>query len=177
MLRTLVVFAVVALVSNCAAAVEIGANGFRVRHEVVIAASPAKVYDALTGHVDGWWNAQHTYSGDSRNLTIDPRPGGCFCERLANGGVEHMRVVQARPNELLRMTGGLGPLQASGVAGAMSWRLSPALGTTKLELTYSVGGYIPDGFQGIAPAVESMLGEQVDRLKRYVETGAPEAAK
>lgn len=177
MLRTLVVLAVVALVSDGAAAVEIGANGFRVRHEVVIAASPAKVYDALIGHVDRWWNAQHTYSGDSRNLTIDPRPGGCFCERLANGGVEHMHVVHVRPDEMLRMTGGLGPLQGSGVAGAMSWRLSPAQGATKLELTYSVGGYIAEGFQSIAPAVESVLGEQVGRLKRYVETGAADPAK
>jgi uncharacterized protein YndB with AHSA1/START domain len=177
MLRMLVLLAAVALASNCMAAAEIEANGFRVRHDVAIAASPAKVYDALIGHVDRWWSAKHTYSGDSRNLTIDARAGGCFCERLANGGVEHMRVVYVRPNEMLRMTGGLGPLQASGIAGAMTWRLSPAQAATKLELTYSVGGYIAEGFQGIAPAVESVLGEQVDRLKRYVESGAADAPK
>ncbi|HEY3531823.1 MAG TPA: ATPase, partial [Casimicrobiaceae bacterium] len=130
MLRTLVVLAVVAIGSDCLAAVDIGANGVRVRHEVVIAASPAKVYGALTGHVDRWWNAQHTYSGDSRNLPIDARAGGCFCEKLSNGSVEHMQVVHARTNEMLRMTGGLGPLQASGVAGAMTWRLSPAQAAT-----------------------------------------------
>jgi len=177
MLRMLVVLPVVAIGFECVAAVDIGASGFRVRHEVIIAASPAKVYDALSGHVDRWWNAQHTYSGDSRNLTIDARAGGCFCEKLANGSVEHMQVVHVRPNEMLRMTGGLGPLQASGVAGAMTWRLSPAQDETRLELTYGVGGYIADGFQGIAPAVDRVLGEQVDRLKRYVETGAADAPK
>jgi hypothetical protein len=32
---------------------------------------------------------------------------------------------------------------------------------------------MPGGFEAMAPAVESVLKEQADRLKRYVETGAP----
>src|SRR5204862_141479 len=117
----------------------------------------------------------HTYSGESRNLSIEARAGGCFCEKLANGAVEHMHVVYLKANEALRMTGALGPLQASGVSGAMTWRLSPAGSATKLELTYSVGGYMAGGFEAIAPVVEAVLKEQADRLKRFVETGAPAA--
>jgi uncharacterized protein YndB with AHSA1/START domain len=177
MLRTLLLAAVAALPGIGAAhAADVAPNGFVVRHDVTIDAPPSKVYDSLIHEVGSWWNEQHTYSGDSRNLSIDARPGGCFCERLANGGVEHMRVVQVRANDMLRMAGGLGPLQASGVSGSMTWKLSPAGKGTRLELTYSVGGFIPGGFESLAPAVERVTGEQVERLKRFVETGTPKGA-
>lgn len=55
----------------------------------------------------------------------------------------------------------------------MTWRLSPADKATRLELMYSVGGFMAGGFEAIAPAVEAVLKEQADRLKRFVETGAP----
>ena len=177
-MRTLLVVATLAvLVSTPARAVEIASNGFLVRHELVIQAPAAKVYEALVAQVGSWWSEQHTYSGDSKNLSIDPRPGGCFCERLANGGVEHMRVVQVRQNEMIRMIGGLGPLQGAGISGSLTWRLSPVETGTKLELAYSVGGYMAGGFENVAPAVERVLGEQVDRLKHFIETGAPDAAR
>ena len=157
-----------------ATAADVTPSGFLVRYELVIGAPTAKVYDSLIG-VGSWWNEKHTYSGDSGNLSIDARAGGCFCERLPNGAVEHMRVVYLKASEALRMSGALGPLQASGVAGAMTWRLSPTVSGTKLELTYSVGGFMAGGFEAMAPAVEAVLKEQVDRLKRFVETGAPAA--
>jgi hypothetical protein len=173
----LLVSAIGVLGSSLAGAAEVTSNGFFVRHELMIGAPVPKVYDAFIGQIGSWWNEQHTYSGDSKNLSIDPRPGGCFCERLPNGGVEHMRVVYVGPNQVVRMAGGLGPLQASGVSGSMTWRFSPAENGTKLELSYSVGGFIAGGFQSIAPAVERVLGEQAERLKRFVETGTPGATR
>lgn len=165
------------LASSVVTAVDVSPNGFVVRHDLVIAAPPAKVYDVLADQVGAWWNAQHTYSGDSKNLSIDARPGGCFCERLQDGGVEHMRVVQVRRPEILRLAGGLGPLQSSGLSGSMTWRLLPAASGTRLELRYSVGGFIEGGFERIAPAVETVLLEQAERLKRFAETGSAGAAK
>jgi hypothetical protein len=38
-----------------------------------------------------------------------------------------------------------------------------------------VGGYREGGFEPIAPLVEKVLDTQLQRLKRYVETGKPEA--
>src|SRR5262245_51920379 len=55
-------------------------NGFLVKFEVNVNAPAAKVYDALVGQVGSWWNPEHTYSHDAKNLSIDARPGGCFCE-------------------------------------------------------------------------------------------------
>ena len=147
-------------------------NGFLVKFDVSVNAPAGKVYDALVGQVGSWWNPEHTYSHDAKNLSIDPRPEGCFCEKLPNGGgIEHLRVVYIAPPQVVRFSGALGPLQASGVAGSMTWKLTGGSDSTRLELSYSVGGFIPGGFEKIAPAVEAMLREQLDRLKLFVETG------
>jgi len=149
-------------------------TGFLVKLETNIHAPAAKVYEALVGQIGLWWNPEHTYSHDAKNLSIDARPGGCFCEKLPNGGgIEHLRVVYIAPPQVVRFSGALGPLQASGVAGSMTWKLSGGSDTTRLELSYSVGGFIPGGFEKIAPAVEGMLNDQLSRLKLFVETGKP----
>jgi uncharacterized protein YndB with AHSA1/START domain len=153
-------------------------NGFLVSFDVSVNASAAKVYDALVGQVGAWWDSEHTYSGDAKNLSIDARPGGCFCEKLTNGGgIEHARVIYVAPREVLRLSGALGPLQASGVAGILTWKLTSAKENTRLQLSYNVGGFIEGGFEKIAPAVEGVLRVQLDRLKQFAETGKPMTTK
>ena len=69
-------------------------TGFTVKYAVAITTTPAQAFPKIAD-IANWWDSAHTYSGDARNLSIDMKPGGCFCERLPNGGgVEHMRVVQ-----------------------------------------------------------------------------------
>jgi uncharacterized protein YndB with AHSA1/START domain len=149
-------------------------NGFLVKFEVSVNAPAAKVYDALVGQIGSWWDPEHTYSGDAKNLSIDARPGGCFCEKLPNGGgIEHARVIYVAPREVLRLSGALGPLQASGVAGTLTWKLTSGTNNTRIQLSYSAGGFIDGGFEKIAPAVESVLRGQLDRLKQFAETGKP----
>ncbi|MDP2479654.1 MAG: SRPBCC domain-containing protein [Candidatus Palauibacterales bacterium] len=158
------------------AAAQVPPNGFVVRHETRIDAALARVYDALVAEIGEWWNPEHTFSGDARNLSLDDRPGGCLCEELAGGGgVEHLRVVYVDPPRVLRLSGALGPLQGSALVGTLTWTLAEADGGTRLELTYAVGGFLEGGFEGVAPAVKSVLAGQMSRLKRYVETGKPEA--
>jgi uncharacterized protein YndB with AHSA1/START domain len=154
--------------------IETSETGFLVRNAELINAPPLKVYSALIERIGSWWDPDHTFSGDSRNLSIEPKAGGCFCERLPdNGGVRHLTVVMLSPGKELRMTGALGPLQEDGLAGSMTWRLSEAAGSTRVELTYSVGGYRPGGLRGIASPVDSVLRGQLLRLKSFVETGRP----
>jgi hypothetical protein len=151
--------------------------GFLVRFEVVVNATPDKAYSTMTGEVGNWWNMDHSYSRDGKNLTIDARAGGCFCEKLPSGGsVQHMSVVFASPGSMLRMLGGLGPLQGGGIAGSMSWRFIAAPPGTKIEVSYSVGGYFQGGLDKIAAPVNAVLGEQVTRLKSYIDTGKPTAS-
>jgi hypothetical protein len=84
-----------------------------------------------------------------------------------------MSVVYASPGQVVRMMGALGPLQGSGLAGSMTWKFTPAASVTKIELSYSVGGYMQGGFEKIAPAVDRVVGEQLGRLKTFLETGKP----
>lgn len=176
MIRAFSACALVALAGSVHAAIaQVSAGGFVRRHEAMVNAPPAKAYDALV-QLGSWWSSDHTYSGDAKNMSIEPRAGGCFCERLKDGGsIEHMRVVYAQPARALRMAGGLGPLQAAGVAGSMTWRLTPVESGTKLELSCTVGGFTDGGFDKMAPLVDSVLGEQFQRLKLFIETGKPTA--
>ena len=144
-------------------------NGFEVASATTIAAPPDRVYAAL-GEVGHWWSPSHTFSKDAANLSLELRAGGCFCERLKDGGsVQHMQVVYAAPGEGLRLRGALGPLQTEGVDGTLSWSLKPAGGGTSVTQSYVVGGYIRAGMEQWAPRVDRVLDEQLQRLKAYVE--------
>jgi uncharacterized protein YndB with AHSA1/START domain len=149
-------------------------GGFALKTTVTIAAPRARVYDALVQAVGRWWDPEHTYSGDAANLSIDPRPGGCFCEKLAQqGAVQHGMVVLAIPAKTLRLAGAIGPLQESGVAGSLTLELAEREGATDVAMTYSVGGYRQGGLQALAPLVDTVLGTQLRRLKDFVEKGTP----
>src|SRR4051794_33845781 len=143
-LALFLIFAISGLAPWRAYAADVSPTGFLVRYELAIGAPPVKVYDSLI-NVGSWWSEKHTFSGHSRNLSIDARAGGCFCEKLPNGSVEHMRVVFLAANQALRMSGALGPLQASGVSGAMTWRVLAAGDGAKLGVPSRVGGGVGGG--------------------------------
>lgn len=148
-------------------------GGFTIKTTVSLKGSPADVYRKLL-KVGDWWNSAHTYSGDSHNLSIEERPGGCWCEKMpGTAGVKHLEVVFLLPGQLLRLTGGLGPLQEMAIVGSMTFKLSAEGSGTKLEFTYAVGGYSPQGLAGIAAPVDQVLMEQIARLKNYIDTGSP----
>lgn len=153
--------------------VDAQASGFALKYVYDIAKPREAVYRAIAD-VAHWWDAAHSYSGEGRNLTLDARPGGCFCERLPGGGVQHMVVIHANAPGQLTLQGGLGPLASLGVSGAMQWTLTDRAGGTHLEVTYNVGGYMPGGLAALAPLVDQVMGLQVTRFKTFVETGRPE---
>ena len=146
-------------------------TGFTSKTTVQIAATTDRIFAALVQDIGQWWDSAHTFSGDAANLWLTPNPGGCLCETLANrGGVQHAQVIHVVPGELLRMTGALGPLQSEAVVGTLTWAFSanPQGGATA-SLTYVVSGYYPGGIDKIANAVDTVIGDQLRRLKAYVE--------
>lgn len=152
-------------------------HGFEVVETVSVAATPAQAYAALA-QVGRWWNGEHTYSGDAANMRLEPRPGGCFCERMKDdGAIEHMRVVYAQPHQTLRLQGGLGPLQEEGAAGSLTWSIKPVAGGAEITQRYVVGGYVRGGMEKLAPLVDRVMAEQLARLKRFLDTGSAGAAK
>jgi uncharacterized protein YndB with AHSA1/START domain len=178
-MKSIVSFFVSVLFASAAAAdvIDVAPGGFEVKAVAHIAAPPEKVYDALIAP-SHWWNSEHTYSNNAANLTFDARAGGCWCETLPNGSVQHLVVVYADRPKVLRLKGALGPLQSLAVDGVFTWSLKPAAdGTTDLAMDYRVGGYAKEGFADWSKAVDGVLSAQLARLKLYVETGSPEAKK
>jgi uncharacterized protein YndB with AHSA1/START domain len=152
-------------------------QGFALSETATVAASPADVYRTLVD-IASWWDGAHSYSGDAANITIDARPGGCWCEKVSDGAIEHMRIVYAQPGAVLRAQGGLGPLQGEGVAGSLTYSIKPAAGGgSELTQTYVVGGYIRQGAEKLAPAVDGVMGQGFGRLVAKLTSGAPDAAK
>lgn len=148
-------------------------NGFTLRINTIIHAEPPEVYARLV-NIGDWWSSAHTFSNDAHNLSLEPRPMGCFCEKLPNnGGVRFMEVLAVMPNKLLVMSGALGPLQKFGATGTLTIVLQPQHKDTRIEMVYAVGGYLPDGLNTWAAPVNQVLTEQLARLKSYVETGNP----
>jgi uncharacterized protein YndB with AHSA1/START domain len=149
------------------------ATGFTTRHSVTISRPRAEVYSAAVRQVGSWWSDDHTVSGQASNLHIEPTPQGCFCEKLGErGGVVHMIVTFVNPTVMLRLSGGLGPLGLMGVSGNMTWEFEDDGGATAVTWSYAVGGYLPDGLDRIADAVDAVLAEQLQLLKEFAESGA-----
>lgn len=145
-------------------------GGFQVEQKAEIAAPADRVWTAL-GQFGRWWDGAHSWSGDAKNFALDLTAGGCLCESLPNGGgVRHMTVIFAKPGQQAILEGTLGPLMFSGAAGHLVWKLEEKDGRTTLTQDYYVGGYYPGGLGALAPAVDGVLGDQLARLKTYVET-------
>ena len=148
-------------------------SGFTVKFSVPIHSAPALVYGALI-QVGNWWDPAHTFSGDPRNLSIEEKAGGCFCEKLPDhGGVRHLEVLTVMPGKRLVMSGGLGPLQSIASSGSMTFQITAAGDGSRLDVVYTVAGYLPAGMNTWAPRVDAMLQQQLTRLQNYIEKGKP----
>lgn len=173
-MKTLIAAVLTALLLAGPARAEVtdkSAAGFEVTEKAIIAAPPAKVWDALM-HPARWWSPEHTWSGDAKNLAFDP--SGCFCETLKRGAVRHMTIAYSDGGTQLRLFGALGPLQFTGASGHLGVVLKPVGGGTEVTMTYDVGGYAKGGLaETFAAPVDRVLGEQLARLKKTVETGKP----
>jgi hypothetical protein len=88
------------------------------------------------------------------------------------GGVEHLRIIYLAPGKQIRFDGALGPLQGMAVNGRMLWQIEEAESGSTITFTYHVTGIMEGGFEGLAPAVDGVIGEQLTRLGEFL--AAPE---
>lgn len=142
----------------------------------VVHVSPTQLYTALVdiGH---WWNGEHTYSQDASHLSLQAEANGCFCERWGDQSVAHGRVLWAAPGHVLRLDTALGPLQGMAVQGVMTFTLKPASDGTTLQFEYRVNGASASGLDKLAPTIDSVMMQQLQRLQSYAQTGKPAPLK
>ena len=169
--------------------VEVRDDGFVSTFEVEIKAAPKRTFDALWKDVAKWWDPAHTYTGDSENMYLsdligfvedlsplvpsDPpeearRP--LFDDDLLGPFVRHMDIDMVQPPTALRLRGAMGPLQTHAVMGSMTFDLEATEDGTRLRYRYVVNG---PRLREWAEPVDRVMGGQLQRLRRYVESGDP----
>jgi hypothetical protein len=72
------------------------------------------------------------------------------------------------------MIGGLGPLQEMGITGVLTFTVAPFANGAKLTMTYRVSGDPSLHLDAIATPVDSVLMDQIARLRRYSTSGTPD---
>ena len=152
------------------------ANGFTVENVREVPVDAATAWKALVEDVDRWWPKDHSWWGAESVLRIEPEAGGCFCESAGDGGREalHMTVTYVEPGKLLRMVGGLGPLQGMGLHGALEWRFKETAGKSTITFWSRAGGYTPDDLSKLAPVVDKVQAQQLGALADYLQAAAAE---
>jgi hypothetical protein len=160
-------------VSAAAEVVSSSDHGFEVQQSVNLVIPQPKAFAAF-GEVGQWWNKAHTYSGDAARMSLQLRPGGCFCETLEDGGgIEHMHVTLVRPGEQVVLTGSLGPLLYQATAGVMDVKVERIAGGSRVTMNYRVAGFANGDAAKFAPLVDQVLGDQMKRFRAYAAGGAP----
>ena len=115
---------------------------------------------------------------------LDAQATGCFCELLPlpkdapegtrRGSVEHMHVVYADPGRVLRMRGGLGPLQSEAVHGTLTITLKRGRGRAPGSSgNMSSAATCACKPEQMAPLVDKVLGEQLQAARREAWLGRP----
>ena len=145
-----------------------GPDSFTLDYAMEVETTPEAAYASMAD-IGRWWEASHTYSGDAANLSLALAPGGCFCEALPGGGVEHGRVMIAWPERMVRLDAALGPLQEMGVNGVLTFAWTPTPDrpdSLRLSVAYIVNG---PGVGDLASAVDQVIGAQVSNWARFIE--------
>ena len=148
---------------------------FVLHAERTVSASPERVWNGLV-RVGRWWDPEHSYSRDGARMTLDPRAGGCWCERWRDGSVEHGRVILAINQagvRTLRVNAPLGPLQGMAVNAILTFQVSPDTQGAKIDMTYRVSGDPSLGLDSVGPGVNEVIMQQYERLIRFVTSGSP----
>ena len=128
-----------------------GESGFVSHNEAVVPVRPDEAWELLTSP-RLWWSGDHTYSGDSTNMTL-----------------------HAAPHATLRLSGALGPLQSEAVTGVLTMTLRRDGNGTRIVWEYVVGGYMRTPIAQVAPAVDQVLAEQLQRLAARVRSAGERA--
>ena len=143
-----------------------GVEPVQVEQEVVIAASPARVFAALI-EPDAWWHLRYARAS-AEGIVFEPRLGGRFFQQFDDGaGVLWGVVTWYEPGKRLTLSGTFD--MAGAVAGIATFDLEPHDGGTLLKLHHAaVGPIAEETHANYGRGWQELLG---NRLKAFIEHG------
>lgn len=153
---------------GCASAEVVNAapDHFTLKLEAETELSPDEVWARLIDP-KSWWLPDHTYSGDSANLSIDPVAGGLWQENWDGGSVWHGSVLRAEPGKVLVLNAPFGPLQDLAVTSVWTISLDAQEGGgTRITFDHVTNGSSASALDGMAPAVDYVKSEALMSLAR-----------
>jgi hypothetical protein len=154
--------------------VAVAAGSFVTRDSTEVFSVPVAIHLAFSSGIATWWDPVWTIAGTGEGLSIDLRPDGCFCETVADGRPHrHLTVVEVDRGRRIVMSGALGALAGLDAEGRLTWTFTEGSGRTRIEVQYEVTGDPSDRLDELAPAIDAVLSEQLQRLKRFIESGRP----
>jgi uncharacterized protein YndB with AHSA1/START domain len=164
-MKTIPSLLVLATLSTSANADVIAASSshYALRHEAVSPLAPEVLWNRLV-HPETWWSPEHSYSGDSANLSLDLRPGGLWKEEWDGGSVAHGAVLYVNPGEQLRLAAPFGPLQSMAVNVVWTITILPEGTGSKVTFDEVANGSDASNLDKIAGAVDGVKAEAMRRL-------------
>lgn len=121
------------------------------------------------GRIQRWWDPAHSYSGKSRALRLDLRPGGCFCEAQRNLFVRHLDVVRIEAGKRVVLSGALGPLQTLAVHAVLTVEVQAAEDDSHaVRWSYRVAGDDPEKLKTWADGVDQVMESQFQRFVQHL---------
>lgn len=133
--------------------------------DIEIAGTTGAVFAALTKDVGGWWGPPFV-TARATSLHLDPRLGGLFTERWANGGQVIASVTGWAQDEHLQLTG---PFHLGVGIGIAAFDLAESGAGTLLRFSFQAIGVMDAKVaQDMSRGWAELVGT---RLKRLVETG------
>lgn len=147
-------------------------DAFVLNFEQRVEASPDVILSTIARPA-AWWSSDHTYSGSAENISLDLRPGGCWCEALPGGGVKHGEVLLVWPEQRqIQFEAPFGPLQSMGADAilTMSWADAEGGAARLLKWTFVVRGA---GAGAMADPVNGVMQGAFAGLVGRVEASGP----
>lgn len=139
---------------------------FTLKLEAETELSPDEVWARLIDP-SSWWLSEHTYSGSSDNLSLNPHAGGVWREDWEGGSVWHGTVLLALPDQRLSLSAPFGPLQGLAVDSVWTISLTPLEDAgTRITFDHVTNGTVASQLDQLAPAVNFVKREALESLAR-----------
>lgn len=138
---------------------------FVLRHEATSTLSTTQIWQRLIKPAS-WWHPEHTYSGDSNNLSLDANAGGLWLESWESGSVKHGEVLYIKNGKMLRLDAPFGPLQELGAYTIWTITIIPHGDGSKVQFDEVSSGPPSADLDEVAKAVDYVKGEAIKRLTR-----------